>query len=353
MNRALNFKLFVDYFSFLLVRLFEEIFCLIPERWALATGRFLGRCAYVLIPDRRDAALENLTIAFGKEKSRSWIIRTARKSFEHLGMLVIEFVLIRRWDEEEMQRRIVYEGKAPFNLTMMPGKHGIILLTSHFGCFEVSAASVKSLGMKLHLIMTPLKNPFLAKYMFSRAGKDTGIIAHRDKGVIHEMIQNIQNGEMLAVLGDQRGDAERGVFVDFFGVPAPANEVFAKLALDGKARILPLCTDRRDDGKYQSIWWDAIPIQTTGDRKQDLITVSQQFHDLFERWLRIKPEQGFWVQRKWRRKRSRRRLRKPLRVTEQNSNAVVSANSPGSLKTGSCISLGNANSKQNPNEDPS
>ena len=318
MNRTLNFKLFVDYCLFLLVRLFEEIFCMIPESWALATGRFLGRCAFVLVPDRRAAAVENLTIAFGNEQSHQWILRTARKSFEHLGMLVIEFLLIRRWDQQEMDKRIVFEGKAPFDLTMMPGKHGIILLTSHFGCFEVSAATVKFLGIKLHLIMTPLKNPFLAQYMFSRAGKETGIIAHRDKGVIQEMIGNLRNGEMLAVLGDQRGDAERGIFVDFFGTPAPANEVFAKLAIDGEARILPLCTYRRDDGKYQSIWGDAIPIHVTGDRKQDLITVSQQFHNLFEQWLRMRPEQGFWVQRKWRRTPSRRRSRQLAADPGQN-----------------------------------
>ncbi len=42
------------------------------------------------------------------------------------------------------------------------------------------------------------------------------------------MIENMRNGEMLAVLGDQRGDAERGIFVDFFGTPAPANEIFAR-----------------------------------------------------------------------------------------------------------------------------
>ncbi len=330
MNRTFNFKLLVDYSLFLLVRLFEEILCLIPESWALATGRFLGRCAFVLIPDRREAAVENLTIAFGKEQSRQWILRTARKSFEHLGMLGVEFFLIRRWDQQKMEKRIVLEGQLPLTLAMMPGNHGIVLLTSHFGCFEVSAATVKFLGIKTHLIMTPLKNQFLAEYMFSRAGKDTGITAHRHKGVVQEMIRNLRNGDMLAVLGDQRGDAERGVFVDFFGTPAPANEVFARLAIDGKARILPLCTYRRDDGKYQSIWWDEIPIQVTGDTKQDLITVSQQFHNMFEQWLRIRPEQGYWVQRKWRRKPSRRRARQVAAKSEEgaNINAVTDVQSP-------------------------
>jgi KDO2-lipid IV(A) lauroyltransferase len=307
MNRTLNFKLLVDYCLFLLVRLFEEIFCMIPESWALATGRFLGRCAFVLIPDRREAAVENLTIAFGKEQSDQWIRRTARKSFEHLGMLVIEFFRIRRWDQDEMDRRIEYEGRTAYNLAMLPGNHGILLLNSHFGCFEVSAATVKFMGMKLNLIMSPSKNPFLSQYLFSRGGEETGVTTYRDKGVIPDMIQGLRDGEMLAVLGDQRGDAERGIFVDYFGTSAPANEVFARLAIDGQARILPLCTYRRDDGRYQSIFWDEICLELTGDRKTDLITVSQQFHNMFEKWLRIRPEQGFWVQRKWRRKPSSRR----------------------------------------------
>ncbi len=353
MNRTLNFKLFVDYCLFLMVRLFEEIFCLIPESWALATGRFLGRCAFVLIPDRREAAVENLTIAFGKEQSNQWILRTARKSFEHLGMLGVEFFLIRRWDQQEMDKRIVYEGKVPLNLTMMPGNHGILLLASHFGCFEVSAATVKFLGIKTHLIMTPVKNPFLAKYMFSRAGKETGITTHRDKGVIHEMIRNIRNGEMLAVLGDQRGDAERGVFVDFFGSPAPANEVFARLAIDGEARILPLCTYRREDGKYHSIWWDEIPIQVTGNAKQDLITVSQQFHKMFEQWLRIRPEQGYWVQRKWRRKPSRRRSRRLAAQADQSSDPKLTMKAEEPAQSGPYGTSVMANSSQNsPGVDP-
>ncbi|HTY22776.1 MAG TPA: hypothetical protein VMC85_06580 [Desulfomonilaceae bacterium] len=310
MNRPPTLRLFIDYFLFLLARLFEEIICVIPESAALATGRFLGRCIFVLVADRREAALENLNIAFGKEQSPQWIRRTALKSFEHLGMLTMEFLFIRRWDQQEMNERILVEGQLPHNLALLPGNHGILLLNSHFGCFEVSAATVKLLGIKLNLIMTPLKNPFLAEYMYSRGGKDSGVTTYRDKGVIPDMIQALHNGEMLAVLADQRGDAERGVFVDFFGTPAPANEVFARLAIDGEARILPLCTYRRDDGKYQSIFWDEIRIQLTGDRRTDLITVSQQFHEMFEKWLRIRPEQGFWLQRKWRRKPSRRRSRR-------------------------------------------
>jgi Kdo2-lipid IVA lauroyltransferase/acyltransferase len=311
-KRQLKFSLIIDYSIYLLVRFLEEILNLLPERRALAFGRFIGRLVWVLLPDRREAALENLTIAFGREHGPEWIVRTARKSFEHVGLLAVEFFRIRRWSQKEMAERIVIEGRLPHNLAMMPGNDGICLLNSHFGCFEVSAATVKFLGIRLNVIVTGLKNPFLSRYFFSRAGKETGIKTFPHKGIVKDMIQFLHDGEMVAFLADQRGDPERGVFVDFFGTQAPANEVFAKIAIDGEARILPLCTYRREDGRYQSIFGEEIHIQLTGNQRLDLATVSQQFHDLFEQWLRIAPEQGFWLQRKWRRKPSRRRSRRSV-----------------------------------------
>jgi len=307
MARPLSLTLVLDYLLFLLVRLLEQVLNMLPERVAFSLARFIGRLAYALVADRREAAIENLTIAFGNEKSHRWIVNTARSSFEHFGMLAAEFLLIRRWTEKEIAERIVIEGRLPFNLAMMPGNHGICLLTSHFGCFEVSAATTKFLGINLHLIQTGLRNPFLSRYFLSRAGEGTGIKTYGHKGVFKEMLGLLHSGEMVAFLADQRGDPERGIFVNYFGTLAPANEIFARLAVEGKVRVIPLHTYRISDGRYHSVFGEEIVLETTGDAKTDLTTVSQQFHDLFESWLRARPEQGFWLQLKWRRKPSRRR----------------------------------------------
>jgi len=288
---------------------------LVPERAGMAVGRFVGRLVYLLLPDRRQAALENLTIAFGREQPRQWIVKTARANFEHVGMMAVEFFRIRRWSHDEITKRIVTEGRLPYNLLMNGGRQGICILYSHFGAFEVGATLAKLLGWKVHLIVTPLRNPFLSRYFFSRGGEGTGIMTHPHKGIVQDMIHLLQQGEMVAFLGDQRGDAERGIFVDFFGAKAPANEVFARLAIEGNARVIPLATYRRDDGKYQSVFGEELLIEPTGDRVTDLTTVSQLFHDRFEEWLRLKPEQGFWLQRKWRRKSSRKRKTNNMNVS--------------------------------------
>jgi KDO2-lipid IV(A) lauroyltransferase len=185
----LSKKRFIDYLIYLLVRSLVEVLCIIPENAAMAFGRFAGRLCYLILSDRRKAAIENLTIAFGKEQSREWIVRTARKSFEHVGLLTVEFFRIRNWTDKEMADRILLDGKLNYDLLMLPGNHGIILLTSHFGCFEVSAATVKHLGIKLNLIATGLKNPFLSRYFFTRAGGNSGITTFPHKGSVRFLLK--------------------------------------------------------------------------------------------------------------------------------------------------------------------
>jgi len=310
MSHPVRFKPFLDYAVYLAVRLFEVLIYLLPERASAAAGRFLGRVAYVTLPDRRAAAVENLTVAFGSEQTPQWIRRTALRSFEHLGLLGVEFFSMRRWGQHEIAERITIGGQPNFNLALLPGNQGTVWVMSHFGCFEVNAALCKFVGLRLNLVVSGLKNRFLSQYFFTRGGRDTGLKIFPHRGIVKDMIALLHRGESVGFLADQRGDAERGVFVTYFGTPAPANEVFARIAIDGNARVVPLCLYRTDVGRYNVVFEEEIKVQLTGDRHQDLVALSQQFHDVFERWLRLKPEQGFWVQRKWRRKPSRRRARR-------------------------------------------
>ena len=306
MKRNPSLSLLLAYLPYALVRFLDLMINIIPEPAAFAVGRFIGRSVFVMMPDRREAAMENLTIAFGSERSPEWIRMTARKSFEHVGMIAIEFFRIRNWSEELMAERFVIEGKKDLNLMMLPGQHGICFLYSHFGAFELGPATTKFVGARANLIVSGLRNRFLSRYLFTRGGKDTGLTIFPDRGIVEKMIELLRKGESVIFLADQRGEAERGIFVNFFGKPAPANEVFARIAIDGNARIVPLRTVRRDDGKYHTLFEPDVQVRLTGDRREDLTRLSQQFHDIFEKWLRTKPEQGFWLQRKWRRKASKK-----------------------------------------------
>ncbi len=314
-----DLRIFWEYVIYLLVRMAEEAFCLIPSHdRALMVGRLLGRLMFVLAWDRRQATLENLGLAFGDEMSAGDRRELARRNFEHLGMLVVEFFRIRRWDQKEIAKRLVIEGKRHFDLAWAPGSNGIYYITAHYGSFEVLAALSKFLGLRGNLIVTEAPNRFVNERMlFRRGGKESGLSILPHKGIVKRVVQALQAGEMAVVLADQRGDDTRPVWVDFFGRKVLANGVFAKFAIDGKAHTFPVVATRLPHGRYLCRFEQEIPIQVSEDYHQDIIVNSQRFHQVFERWLREDPSQGFWMHRKFKRKARKKRPQKVSSASKQ------------------------------------
>ncbi|MFC1834672.1 lysophospholipid acyltransferase family protein [Thermodesulfobacteriota bacterium] len=307
-----RFKAFVDYLVYLFARLAEEGICLIPgDHRALAFGRFLGRLAYMLARDRRQVTIDNLTIAFGDERTREEIEQLSRKNFEHLGMMGVEMFRLRRWSQEETNQRLVVGGTDTFNVAWAPGRDGLYYVTAHFGSFEVLAALSKLVGARTNVMATGLKNKFVSdRVLFSRGGGGSGVNIIPHQGVVHKVIEMLKAGETVLVLADQRGDDTRPVWVDFFGRKVLANGIFARFAIDSGARCFPLYGLRLDDGKYLCHFGEEIPIQITDDRVDDIQVNSQRLHNVFEAWLREYPEQGFWMHRKFKRKPKKRRKKK-------------------------------------------
>ncbi|MEW6111575.1 MAG: lysophospholipid acyltransferase family protein [Thermodesulfobacteriota bacterium] len=317
-NSGPTIKLYLEYLAYLVVRLLEEAICLIPSlEKALAVGRVVGRLGFVLVPDRRQAAIENLTIAFGSERTPAEIRLLARRNFEHLGMMGVEFFRLRRWTQDELAERLIISGRESFNLAWSPGRRGVLHLMAHVGSFEVLAATSRFQGMSAYLVVTGMGNRFVDRRMLhGRGGNDSGlrIIPHR--GVVHTVIEALKAGDVVGALGDQRGDDTRPVWVDFFGKKALANGVFARFAMEGDAYCCPVRALRGEGGKYRVIYEEEIPIQLTGDWDHDIAVNSQRFHEMFERWLRETPEQGFWMHRKFKRRPKKRRGKKARHVEQ-------------------------------------
>jgi KDO2-lipid IV(A) lauroyltransferase len=140
--------LFLKAFSFL-VNLF-------PEDFALWLGRQLGKVWYCLDFEHRKVAIQNLRTAFGQEKSASEIRYIARRTFQNLGMMAIEFFRIPRMDMETFKRRVRVEGLKEA-LPLLEKKKGALLLIGHFGNWEMMGLMSKVIGNPIVVIAKPMK----------------------------------------------------------------------------------------------------------------------------------------------------------------------------------------------------
>ena len=126
----------IGYFIYLILKGFSFLINLFPEGFALWVGRQMGNVAYYLDWEHRNVALQNLRIAFGQEKSEEERRSIAKRNFQHMGMMLIEFFRILGMDTETFKKKVSVEGLDEA-LRLLEKKKGGLLLIGHFGNWEL------------------------------------------------------------------------------------------------------------------------------------------------------------------------------------------------------------------------
>ena len=107
----------------------------------------------------------------------------------------------------------------------------------------------------------------------------------------------LKEGEHVAILIDQKQND--GISVPFFGRDAMTNPTVAQLALRYRCPIIPGDIERLDGAHFRLTIHPPIEFEPTGDTDADVHAIMTQLNALLEAWIRRRPEQWFWVHRRW------------------------------------------------------
>ena len=185
----------------------------------LVTARLMGRIWWLLNRRHRERALNNLRPALGDRYSEAQLRDIARRSFEHFAQLyLVELFmtprLVNRWS---WSRYVELDNLGP-SLRELLSKRGVIMLTGHFGSYELLGFTICRLGIPLVAIMRPLDNPLINRHLLA-AREAGGLSLLYKKGAMASADGILRGGGALCFIADQ--DAGRkGLFVNFFGRPA-------------------------------------------------------------------------------------------------------------------------------------
>jgi KDO2-lipid IV(A) lauroyltransferase len=289
------------YIVYSLLKGFSFIINLLPENYSLWVGRQLGRGIYYLDFEHRKVALQNLHTAFGQEKLEGEILEIAKKSFQNLGMMGVEFFRLPKMDVETFKKKVTIEGLESYEKAL-EGKKGILLLLSHFGNWELMGLMSKVLGNPIAVIARPLKKNRWVNQLVAEVRSGTGLEVISTKNASRKVIRTLSQNRLVGILIDQRAKRSEGVWVDFFGKKAPSTPALAVLAMRTKAPVLPVFMIRNGYQKHRLIIQGPLQLVETGDVKKDVETNTQLLHDTLESMIRQYPDQWFWVHRRWERK---------------------------------------------------
>jgi len=290
---------------YILLRMFGFFINLLPEGFALWIGRQFGNLMYALDFEHRGIAIDNLEIAFGQEKTGAERRSIARKNFQNLGMMAIEFFQIPKMDLETYKRKVAVEGldKA---LKVLDENRGALLLLGHFGNWELMALMSKVINRPILAIAKPIKkNPRLDRWIIGTRNK-IGLEIIPPVNATKKVLQALSRNQIVAILFDQRGKRSKGVWADFFGRKVPTTSGLAVMAIKSRAPVLPVFMVREGFWKHRLIIRDPLEIIHTGVFRQDVEANTQLFNRVLESIIRQYPDQWLWIHRRFERK-SRRR----------------------------------------------
>ena len=267
----------------------------LPWHTALAMGEAAGWAAYWLDGRHRRVVLDNLANS-DLALSRQEAVVAAKACFRHFGALFFTLPHLFFMDEEELLRRVRFQGLEHWDGARNAGR-GFIGLTGHFGNWEAMALALSATGRPLGVVGRNLENPLL-DLRLHRLRSKFGNCAVDKGGAVKETIKLLRKGYGVGFLLDQ--DARSmGVFTDFMGRKASTFPTAAALALRFALPVVPIFSYPESDGTISVRVEPALEIPLTGDAEKDVVGATQLMSTALERQVRRLPHAWFWMHRRF------------------------------------------------------
>ena len=267
----------------------------LPLPMARAIGAGLGWLAFWLLAGQRRLTLQHLAYAFGDPLSASQRRRIARKVFVNLGRNVMEWLQLPKLSAEELQRLVSAEGIEHIRRALAAG-NGALMVTAHFGNWELIPLYLKSLGFEGAVLARRLRYAEYESFLIAMRGeKGVPTLA---RGSSQEVAALLRSNRLVGLLPDQDIDSLDGVFVNFFGHPAHTPIGPAALSVLTGAPIIP-CFIRREGAKFRLVIEPPLRAPELADRAAAMRELTQAWSAVVESSIRSTPDHWAWMHRRW------------------------------------------------------
>jgi KDO2-lipid IV(A) lauroyltransferase len=244
-------------------------------------GRVLGWVVYLVSPRYRRMLRSNLESAgFGASRLRASVVSETGK-----GALEIPAI----WLLPEGAAKLVVESVGWEHVeSAARASKGLIFLTPHLGCWEVSGQYISS-RMPITVMYAPPNLESLEPVM--REGRNRGAAMSSvpaDMRGVRAMLKALRRGEAIGILPDQVPGIGEGEWAEFFGRPAYTMTLVGRLSEQTGAPVLMCYSRRLPWGRGYR--FEIEPLLAPRPAESPVRTLNRSLEDLIRRC----PEQYLW-----------------------------------------------------------
>ncbi len=269
-----------------------------PVQWNLRLAQRLGDLMYWVDARHRKRAIHNISRSFPQYSTRR-VQRLARESMRQTIMLFVEVLFTTRLIRIDTFTRHVRLGDFRKTLELLMDRHkGLMMVTAHYGNWEILGYVLASLGFPTVSVARPLDNPYVNQWLLGVREKKGQRIVDK-KGATADITQTLENHGAVGFIADQNA-GPKGLFVDFFGRKASTYKSIGLLAMNFNVPVI-IGYARRIGTKFEFEVGaqDIIYPDDWKNQDQPLNYITQRYTKAIEDFVSAEPGQYLWVHRRW------------------------------------------------------
>jgi KDO2-lipid IV(A) lauroyltransferase len=216
--------------------------------------------------------------------------------WDNLGRVVAEYPHLGEIKLYEPGGRVIIERFSEIIATRTPETR-FIFFSAHFGNWEIATAAATQAGLDVLEIYRAANNPIVDR-IINRARSAIGSrLARKGSEGARAAVEAMQDKRHICMLVDQK--MNDGIPVPFFGRDAMTAPALARLALRYDCTVVPCRFERIEGTRFRFVAETPLTLPRSGDLSADTLALMTAVNATVERWVRARPEQWFWLHRRW------------------------------------------------------
>ncbi len=268
----------------------------LPIDAASAVGGWVARRVGPALGISKRARL-NLAAAM-PELSAARIDAVVTGMWDNLGRVAAEYPHLREiavFGSGSAGKRVETVGFEHVDRVLAGGRR-MIVFSGHLANWEIAALAAGQYGIDVAQIYRAANNPLVDR-MIARFRGAAGELIPKGAVASRRAVAALRRGGHLTLLVDQK--LNDGIAVPFFGRLAMTAPALAMLALRFDCDVLPARVERLSGAHFRLTIYPPLALPRSGDRATDTAALMAAVNATLEGWIRERPEQWFWLHRRW------------------------------------------------------
>jgi Kdo2-lipid IVA lauroyltransferase/acyltransferase len=175
--------------------------------------------------------------------------------------------------------------------------HGVIVISAHFGSWEVGGLAITSLSKKVRIVARRLDNDYLERDL-ARLRVSTGAEVIDRRNAARPLMKALSENAVVVMLPDQAVLPREGVLAPFLGRPAWTTPAPARMAAKrGSTIVFAFCIPHKT--RHCLEFEEPIRVDQLTEEERDPVALTTRINDVISHRIASCPELWLWMHDRW------------------------------------------------------